>query len=131
MAQQISLNSTPFSVGQRQFDVDNLPADSEGFELSLGIGASWRATNPGPLFTVTISIALDGVNFQPWLNFTAQGGDVRTPIGTQLNTFYARGLWPGENNGSGKRRKLRALALHADISVHQAFTAESVLLRSI
>jgi hypothetical protein len=41
-----------------------------------------------------------------------------------------RGWWPGENDGNGGRKKLRGLALRATLTVGQAFTAESVLVRT-
>lgn len=130
MAQQISLGATSFPVGERQYTIDSLPANSEGFEMALGIGASWRSTSPGPLFTVVCEIALDGTTYVPWRTFTAQGGNVLTPTGAQLNTFYVASTWPGENDGSGGRRKLRGQSLRFSVTVHQAFTATSVDIRT-
>jgi hypothetical protein len=134
MAASISLGVTVFPVGSRQFEVDSLPADSEGFELVLGIGAAWRATSPGPLARIDVEISLNGSTFQPWISVQPQGGDVRTPTGAQLTEWSMKGFWPGEHDGSANpfgRRKLRGLALRATVTVFQAFQAESVLLRTI
>jgi hypothetical protein len=130
MAASISLGPTSFPVGSWQFVIDSLPGDSEGFELVLGIGAAWRATSPGPLARIDVEISLDGSTFQPWISVQPQGGDVRTPTGAQLTEWSMKGFWPGEYDGSG-RRKLRGLALRATATVFQAFQAESVLLRTI
>lgn len=130
MAQSIVLGSTSFSTGQRVFLIDGLPADSESFELVLGIGPNWRSKS-GPLFTVFVEIATGGSGFQPWATFTAQGGNVLTPTGQQLDAFSIRATWPGENDGNGGRRKLRATDLRVTITVLQPFTAESVIFRTI
>ena len=131
MAATINRGVTQFPVGSQQFLIDNLPGNAEGFELVLGIGAAWRATSPGPLARLDVEIALDGSTFQHWITVQPQGGDVRTPTGAPLDAFSVRGLWPGENDDSGGRRKLRGLSLRATLTVFQAFQAESVLLRTI
>jgi hypothetical protein len=130
VAQSISLGSTSFPQGTQQFLIDTLPANSAGFELTLGVGPTWESA-VGRLFDLKIDISIDGSIFQPWISVSIDGGIVRNKAGVQQSTWTLRGSWPGENDGSGGRRVLRGAILRVTLIVAQAFTATSVNIRTV
>lgn len=132
MAQQINLGSTLVPAGQRVFTIDNLPVNSSGFELRVGIGPTWLAA-AGTLFTLKLELALDSVNFREWIGCTVPGGPSFTKGGAQLTEWVLRGTWPGEHDGSQNRmgrRVLRGTDLRVTLTVAQPFTATSVIFRA-
>jgi len=133
MAASLNLGSTPVPAGERVFTIDNLPVNSDGFELRVGIGPSWLAA-VGTLFSLKLEIALDGVNFREWFTTTVPGGPFLTKEGVQLAEWSLRGTWPGVHDGSANRmgrRILRGTDLRITLTVAQSFTASSVIFRTV
>lgn len=129
MASSISLGSTVIPVGNRQFIVDNLPGNSEGFELALGC-SPWDAL-VGRLFNLQLEISLDGINWQSWISFGVDGGQKLDSQGVPLTVWGLVGTWPGQTDQNGNRQKLRAVSLRVNLEVVQTFTCSSVSLRTV
>jgi hypothetical protein len=128
MARTFSRGYTAIPAGVRDWEIDGLPGNSEGFRFVMAPGPAWLAAS-GPLFTFDIKIALDGVNFQQWIHVEQPGGPVFDRLGNP-SSFKLSGKWPGENDGSGGRRKLRAANLRLTLNALQAFDCDSILLET-
>lgn len=133
MPASINLGATAVPTGSRQFLIDGLPGNSQGFELTAGLNASWTGAT-GKLFDLTIEIALDGVNFVPWITGSVNGGPVLDKAGAAKSTWNMVGTWPGGHDGSANpfgRKVLRAASLRATLTVAQVFSITSLTLRTV
>jgi hypothetical protein len=128
MPKTLTLGVTPVAVGQQQFEIDQLPNNSDGVIITFGVSQSWIDAE-GPLFSLDLLIALDGVNYQQWIRVDYVGGQPVDRSGP-ISAVRVVGKWPGENDGAGGRRKLRAASLRAVLTVHQAFSFQSVDART-
>ena len=131
MSDTINLGVTPVAVGTQQFLIDGLPGNSVGFELIVGVGPTWTGA-VGRLFNITLEIAIDGGPFQHWMGSGVDGGILRNKDGSERNFWSLSGTWPGESDGTQMgRRVLRASDLRFTLDVQQAFTATSVVFRTV
>jgi hypothetical protein len=130
MPRQLHRNATPFTVGVSEFIIDGLLPNTTGFVLTMGRDPAWDAM-VGPIFRLTIDIALDGVTYQPWITSGVDGGPVNDRNGNPLTTYTLGGSWPGEVDTDGSRKALRAVNLRATLNVMQDFTATSVDLYTV
>jgi hypothetical protein len=129
MPQTFTRGATNIPAGTWLWEIDGLPNNSEGFTLTLTPGASWLAAS-GPLFAFDVEIALDGVTYRPWFHVERPGGPVRDRQGNDV-PMILQATWPGENDGSGGRRKLRAARLRVVLTALQPFDCTAIDLRPI
>jgi hypothetical protein len=130
MAKSVTLESILIPSGQFIFSIDTLPANSRGFLFVLGRDATWLLASE-VLFSVTLDIALDGVNFQRWMACSVKAGAALNRNGSPATIWVLEGTWPGENDGFGGRRALIATNVRITLTVPRSFSVSSVNLRSV
>lgn len=110
-----------WAVGQIVQTIDNLNPNSKGFDLRFSYPAGSKP--PGPLVTIQIETAIDGVNFTV-LFPTRTFGPEQNKDGTPSTGFGVSGEWGWTSPDGGQTKNtVRGAAVRGTIGVLQPFTA--------
>jgi hypothetical protein len=119
MARTIDIPSQAYTPGEYgPFEINGLGGADNGFELTL----TREAWPVGLVVTVRIEISEDGTTWKPWIVAPMAGGEILGRDGQPLLVARVSGTWPGENDGSGGRRKVRQQKVRMLATVAQALT---------